>query len=133
MEVQSAMLCDSAAAYEGKLCVLGAFDTFQAQQFPASHHHCSVAVRALTRDEDVGHHQLQARFIDPDGNSVLPDGGPIIPLECPPVPEESYFRSQNYIFNFNGLPLPSPGQYRIDLALDGKVVAQIPLQVIQLT
>ena len=133
MEIQSAMLCDSAAAYAGKLCVLGAFDTIRARQFPARHHHCAVAVRALTRDEDVGLHQLQARFIDPDGNCVLPDCGPTIQIECRPIPEQTYFVSQNYIFNINGLPLPAPGQYRIDLTFDGKVLAQIPLQVIEQT
>jgi hypothetical protein len=133
MEIQTALLCDSAAAYEGKLCVLGAFDSIWAGQFPAAHHHCAVAVRAITRDEDVGPHQLQARFVDPDGNCVLPDCGPVIHLECTPVPDETYFLSRNFIFNINGLPLPAPGQYRIDITFDGAVLAQIPLQVIQAT
>ena len=133
MDIQTAVLCDSAAAYHGSLCILGVFDTIWAPNFPVSHHHCAVAIRALTRDEDVGQHQLQARLVDPDGNPVLPDGGPIIPVECTPVPEETYFVSRNFIFNFNGLPLPSPGQYRVDVTLDGTVLAQIPLQVIKRT
>src|SRR5438477_12517700 len=109
MEIQTALLCDSAAAYHDKLCILGAFDTLIASQFPAGHHHCAVAVRALTRDDDVGHHEMQARFVDPDGNLVLSGGGPTIPFDCIAVPEESYFLSRNFIFNINELPLPAPG------------------------
>lgn len=131
MQIQTAVLCDSAAAYEGKLSILGAFDTIWAPQFPAAHHHCAVALRVLIHDADTGSHSLQARFIDPDGRCVLADQGPRLTMTCPPLPPEAYFVSQNYIFYINGLPLPAPGQYRFDICLDeDAVVAQIPVQVI---
>ena len=36
MEIQIAALCDSAADYGGKLCVIGTFDTIVAQSFPTA-------------------------------------------------------------------------------------------------
>ena len=51
MELISASLCDFASDYQGKLCVLGAFDTIGAKQYPAVHPQCSVALRLLLRED----------------------------------------------------------------------------------
>jgi hypothetical protein len=52
MTIQVAVLCDAATEYNGKLNLLGTFDTVYAAQMPAHHPQCSVATRiAFERNE----------------------------------------------------------------------------------
>ena len=80
MEVQIASLCDSAADYGGKLCLIGAFDTILVRQFPAQHPFCSVALRIVFRDTDEGKHALRVNLIDDDGANaaVLDEQGRLL-------------------------------------------------------
>lgn len=127
MDVQIASLCDSAADYGGKLCLLGAFDTILVRQFPAMHPFCSVALRVIFRDTDEGKHMLRVNLIDDDGQNL-----PLkieTPLEVR-LPENQFFATINLVFNLQGLVFKKAGQYSIDVSLDGKMFARIPLQVL---
>lgn len=128
MEVQIASLCDSAADYGGKLCLIGAFDTILVRQFPALHPFCSVALRIIFRDTDEGKHTLRLNLIDDDGQSLLP-GMPPNELNIR-MPENQFFASVNLVFNLQGMRFTKPGQYSLDITLDGTMVARIPLQVL---
>ncbi len=83
MEVLSALLCDSAEDYQGKLCVLGAFDTPGFPRLSSAHPHCAIALRLLFRAADEGHHQFAIRLIDSDGRSALPELKPEIDVRIP--------------------------------------------------
>ena len=129
MQALAAILCDSAADYQGKLCVLGAFDSIYAGQFPAVHPHCSLAIRLLSRPEEEGPHEMKITLIDSDGGNVLPNGGgPTIRFDVPEVPDETFFLSRNFVLDLNGLPLPKQGLYSFDIRVDGEIVARVPLQ-----
>jgi len=133
MQILMASLCDFAADYHGKLCVSGAFDTIFSRAFPAAHPQCSVAVRIMVTEEDVGGHTLQIRFIDPDGKPLVADEqSPNIRFDVKRLPSESFFFSQNFVCNFQRLPLPGPGQYEIRILIDGEIVSTLPLQFLQL-
>jgi hypothetical protein len=132
MDILAATLCDFASVYEGKLCVMGAFDTIASRQFPASHPQCSVAMRVVFREEDAGRHRIEVRFIDPDGKPILePQTLPRVEFEIKSLPQEVYFLSRNFIFNYHGLPLPSAGQYETQILIDGVVSRSLPLQFVQ--
>jgi hypothetical protein len=126
MEVQVSVLCDSAADYDGKLCVLGCFDTIFAQGFPATHPQCAVALRILFRREDEGAHSVRVNFIDEDGRSVIP------PLETEievATPDEWLLSTHNLVLNLQQLRFALAGQYSVDVSMDGQIVARIPLRV----
>ena len=127
MDVQIASLCDAAQDYGGKLCLLGAFDTILVRQFPALHPFCSVALRIIFRDTDEGKHTLRVNLIDDDGQSLLPKIE--TPLEIR-LPDNQFFATVNLVFNLQGMRFKKPGQYSLDITLDGKMVARIPLQVL---
>ncbi len=127
MEVQIASLCDSAADYGGKLCLLGAFDTILVHQFPAMHPFCAVALRIIFRDTDEGKHTLRLNLIDDDGQSLGPKVEAAIDIR---LPENQFFASVNLPFTLPQLRFNKPGQYSIDITLDGKIIARIPLQVL---
>jgi hypothetical protein len=130
VEVQIASLCDCAADYGGgKLSFLGAFDTILVQTFPAVHPLCSVALRIVFRDTDEGEHDLQLTMIDEDGRNQIPNLPPArINVK---LGEHMFFSSNNFVFNLQGLQFPAAGQYSIDISMDKKIIARIPLQVIQ--
>ncbi|HEY1794376.1 MAG TPA: hypothetical protein VGG34_15785 [Opitutaceae bacterium] len=131
MEILTACLCDSAADYNGKLCILGAFDTIHVKQLPTIHPFCSVALRILLKEGDMGPHKIQMGLIDQDGRDMLPNGKISIDFKVPPLPESSFFMSSNCVLNLQGLMLPAAAQYSFDVAIDGNILVRVPMQVIK--
>jgi hypothetical protein len=126
MNIQVAVLCDAATDDNGKLNLLGAFDTIYTQQLPAIHPQCSIALRVTFSSGDEGKHNLQLNFVDADGRSIAKF--PPIPVEVA-LPEDMHFGTRNYIVNLQQLKFDSPGLYSIDLSLDDRQQASIPLLV----
>jgi len=126
MEILVAALCDSAAEYEGKLCMLGAFDTIVATTFPAIHPQCAVALRILFRKEEEGFHTVAVLFVDEDGHSIVPPMETSFNVE---LPEDLFFTTRNLILNLQQLPFARHGAYSIDVSVDKRQMASIPLQV----
>ena len=126
MNVQVAILCDAATDDNGKLNLLGAFDTIYAQQLPAIHPQCAVALRVTFAAGDEGQHKLALNFINADGRSIMPA------MEIPvavALSEDVYFVTRNFIVNIQQLRFTETGLYSVDVRLDGKSQASIPLQV----
>ena len=126
MDIQIAVLCDAATDNNGKLNILGTFDTIYTSQLPAIHPQCSIAIRMTFNKSEEGTRAVKLNFVDEDGKSVMP---PIeIPIEVA-VPEETIFLSRNFIVNIQKLKFEKEGLYSIDIAVDGRQVGNIPLLV----
>ncbi|HEY3931687.1 MAG TPA: hypothetical protein VGM58_04890 [Verrucomicrobiae bacterium] len=126
MNIQVATLCDAATDDNGKLNLLGAFDTIFAAQLPAMHPQCSVALRVTFMSGDEGERKLKLNFVNADGKSIMP------PIEIPvaiALPEDAHFLTRNFIVNIQGLKFPEAGLYSVDVRLDDKSQAGIPLQI----
>jgi Family of unknown function (DUF6941) len=121
-----AILCDAATDENGKLNLLGAFDTIYAQQLPAIHPQCAVALRVTFAAGDEGQRKLSLNFINADGRPVMP------PMEIPVaivMPEDVHFVTRNFIVSIQQLKFVEAGLYSVDVLLDGQPLASIPLQV----
>jgi hypothetical protein len=127
MNIQVAVLCDAATDENGKLNILGAFDTIHTPQLPAVHPQCSIALRVTFYAEDEGKHNVRVNFVDADGRSIMPDF-PLIPVEVS-MPDDLHFGTRNFIVNIQQLKFQSPGLYSIDISLDDKPQTNIPLMV----
>jgi len=126
VNVQVAILCDAATDDNGKLNLLGAFDTIYAPQLPAIHPQCAVALRVTFAAGDEGQRKLALNFINADGRPVMPA------MEIPVaivLPEDVYFITRNFIMNIQQLKFVEAGLYSVDVLLDGQSLASIPLQV----
>ena len=126
MNIQVAVLCDAATDDNGKLNLLGAFDTIYAPQLPAVHPQCSVALRVTFMSGDVGARKLKLNFVNADGRSIMP------PIDIPvavALPDDAHFVTRNFIVNIQGLKFPEVGLYSVDIRLDDKSRANIPLWV----
>ena len=127
MNIQVAVLCDAATDDNGKLNLLGAFDTIYARELPAIHPQCSVALRVTFFNGDEGKHTLRLNFVDADGRSIMPDFPPI-PVEVT-LPDDVHFGTRNFIINIQQLKFDEPGLYSVDISLDDRSQASIPLLV----
>ena len=120
MDILVSTLCDFAADYQGKLCIQGGFDSLVARQFPVVH------------PEDEGTHELGLSIVDADGTPLDKERMPIkINFPVPAFPEGASFFTRNLIMNFQGLRFEKPGNYSIDLTVDGELASRVPFRVVQ--
>ena len=130
MDIQVAILCDAATDNNGKLNILGTFDTIYSAQLPATHPQCSIALRMTFSKGEEGHHKVRLSFGDEDGKPVMQI--PDIPLEVI-LPEDTIFISRNVVLNIQQLKFEKPGLYSIGIAMDGRQEGNIPLLVKQMS
>lgn len=129
MNIQVAVLCDAATDDHGKLNLLGAFDSILASQLPVVHPQCTVALRVTFVSGDEGDRRLKLNFVDADGKNIMPPIDIPVPVE---LPDDAHFVTRNFIVNIQGLKFPDIGLYSVDVRLDDKSQASIPLWVKQL-
>jgi len=127
MNIQVAVLCDAATEDNGKLNLLGAFDTIYAPQLPAVHPQCAVALRVTFMSGDEGTRQLRLNFVDADGRSIMPNLPPML-VEVR-LPDDVHFVTRNFIINFQNLQFTEAGLYSVDIRLDDKSEGNIPLSI----
>ncbi len=128
MNIQVAVLCDSAIEYQNRLCILGTFDTIGTHQLPATKLQCSIALQILWTKIEEGTHTIKTRFMDDDGNPTLEAVNSSVKISVPPT---SSFLTTNHILNIQQLKFIRTGNYLIVIDIDGNMKAEIQLQVLQ--
>jgi hypothetical protein len=126
MNIQVAVLCDAATEDNGKLNLLGSFDTIYAPQLPAVHPQCSVALRVTFLSGDEGARQFRLNFVNADGRAIMPAID--IPVAVA-LPDDVHFITRNFIVNIQQLKFAEAGLYSVDVRLDDKSQASIPLSI----
>ena len=101
MNIQVAVLCDAATDDNGKMNLLGAFDTIYARELPATHPQCSVALRVTFFSGDEGKRNLRLNFVDADGHSIMPQDFPPIPVEVA-LPDLCHVAARSAIHAIDG-------------------------------
>ena len=127
MNIQVAVLCDSATEYQNRLCILGIFDTIGTHKLPATKPQCSIALQILWTKIEEGSHTIKTRFVDDDGNPTLKPVNSSVEVIIPP---KSSFVSTNHILNIQQLKFTKTGNYLIVIDIDGKTATEIQLQVL---
>jgi len=129
MNIELFALCDAAADYNGKLSILGAFDAIWARTAPAVHPQCAVALRMRFSKVEEGDHKVKINIVDADGKSVVK------PFETSAnirYQENVTSIAANMILNLHGIKFPVFGDYSVDLTVNDKHEASLPLYVNQL-
>lgn len=126
MNIEAFLLCDAATEQQGKLNVLGAFDSIWAKQTPVKHIACSVATRIRFEEIEAGSHSVRIRIIDQDGINIGPQHESNISINVGAGSDTSLV---NLVLNIQGLEFRSYGKYRIDLAINGEIKTSLPLWV----
>ncbi|HEX3800745.1 MAG TPA: hypothetical protein VH413_18775 [Verrucomicrobiae bacterium] len=129
MDIQIAVVCDAATDSNGRLNLLGAFDTIHAAQLPVVHPHCSIVLRMTFSKVEEGEHKLRLNFVDEDGKSIMQGTHlPDLPFQVR-VTDDTLFMTTNFIVSIQQLRFDKAGHYSIDVAVDGRQEASIPLLV----
>jgi hypothetical protein len=129
MNIEVFSLCDAATVdVGGKLNMLGAFDTIWAAGIPVGYPHFSIALRIRFQNIEKGEHRLVVNFVDADGKHSIPSVNSMVNIN---FPDEQRSGSISSVLNIQMLKFEKYGEYSIDLAIDGKIEASLPLYVRQ--
>jgi hypothetical protein len=128
MEIEVFTLCDAAADYQGRLSILGIFDTIYAAKLPAAHPQCSVALRIRFKKVETGNHALTLHIVDYDGNMIIPPLNGQFGIQLNGQEQQG---AVNLILNLQGLIFKSHGRYAVNLVIDGREAGSLPFAVQQ--
>lgn len=127
MKLEIFTLCDAATSDSGgKLNVLGSFDRINATSVPVTHPLCALAIKMRFERLEEGQKRVRISFMDSDGKPVMPTLDAATQVMFPPD-EPSV--TACLVLQIQQLKLPNFGEYSIDLAIDGRHEASIPLFV----
>jgi Family of unknown function (DUF6941) len=127
MEVEIFTLCDAATVDTGgKLNILGSFDRLNATQVPVVHPQCSLAIKLRFERSEEGQKQIRIAFVDQDGASVMANVEATTQVR---FQDNDPSATVSLALNIQQLRLPRFDEYSINLAIDGRQEASIPLFV----
>lgn len=128
MELDFALVADAAnVSQEGKLNILGIFDTIWGRDFPVRHASMVFVLRVRADFTDQGDHALEVRLIDADGEQLFRAEGPIqVPGGPPGRPVKPHV-----ILGLSGVSFAAAGDYSFEVIIDGHHLKSVPLHVMQ--
>ncbi len=129
MKIEVFALCDAATDYGGKLNMLGAFDGIFTQKVPVVQAHCAIALRLRLSKVEEGKHHIKFNLIDPDGHLVVPSMDANVDVRVPPHRDSI---ALNLVLNLQQLKFEKFQEYSLDLAIDNRHEASLPLSVVEL-
>lgn len=126
MKVLVAVVAEHAWVENGCLSLCKTFDSINADKFPYVLPRMSVALRLLIRRSEVGEHKLNITLADSDGKKLM-SSDLNINFQPPQgsVPEASF----SFALNGQNIAFPKVGDYVVDILIDGRVEASIPIYV----
>lgn len=128
MEIEVFTLCDAATDSRGKLNILGTFDSIYASGFPMVFPRCSIALRLRYAVIEEGEHAVKITMRDQEGKDVIPPMEGSFHLKVMP---ERFSAAANLVLNLERLRIPQPGEYLIELSIDGDRLRTLPLNAFQ--
>ena len=128
MNIEVMALCDAATESQGKLNILGTFDTIFAQKLPAVSSQCAVALRVRFNQIEKGEHKIKLNLVNEDGKLIIPSLETSAKVDFPPHLDSGVM---NMVLHIQGLKLEKFGKYSFDLAIDGRQEASLPLYLRQ--
>jgi hypothetical protein len=127
VQLALALLADHANfSREGKLNLLGIFDTIYASGFPTTHGHMQLVMRLEADAAEAGTtHEVEVQLVARDGRVLfrLPGATTVARGE----PGESV--RTDSIVNLANLAFESPGRYAFNVLIDGQLAERVPLRV----
>ncbi len=125
MQVEIFTLCDAATLQEGKLNILGTFDTIWVAEIPAVYPQCAVAMRLRFTRIEAGRHQIAVHVVDVDGQAIIPPLGGEIEIAMEP---DDSFSTVSLVLNIQRLPIKKCDECAVQLAVDKIEAFSLPFR-----
>ena len=128
MDVTLAVCCDAAnVSREGKLNLLGIFNSIHASEFPCTHPHLALVLRVEARLGEEGLHPLEIKLADEDGKEIFKLNGQIALQGAQPGRP----MTAQTIMDMNNLQLPRPGTYAFEIFIDNHHARSVPIHALE--
>ncbi|WP_304224395.1 hypothetical protein [Gracilinema caldarium] len=125
MKVELYTLCDFAQENNGKLTIVGTFDTIVAKVFPMTHQSFALAVRLRFDIWELGLHSFKIEARDLDGNSyVQPVEGTLTIRDVGNASSVVHL-----LYSFMDLKCKMPTVINFILYIDDKEITSTPLYI----
>jgi len=130
MRVKLALLADAAnVSREGKLNMLGIFDTIYAREFPTVHPHMTLVLRFEAAAAETGRvHEVVVELVGGDGDVVFRLPGKLDVQRSEPGAGVGI----DHVLAIANLSFKAAGRYVYRIHLGGALAAEVPLRVDQL-
>ncbi len=126
MRIAFALLADAAnLSQEGKLNILGVFDAVHVASLPAVHPRAHLVARISGGRSDVGTHAMTLTWRSPNGTTIWSTSGELR-VEAPPGGVEEM--DLPFVAALD-LPVDRSGTFSLAIAIGGRELAIVPLQV----
>lgn len=129
MEVEIFTLCDYANDANGKLTIVGTFDSIYCNQFPANQQICAIALRLRFSEREYGKHKVRIRLIDQNQKQLQNFDGEVM-VGKPKL--GLTYTSLNFVMRQINLKFDSPGKYSFELFVDDDWRSGLPLNLVQI-
>lgn len=118
MKVDIFTLCDSAQEYNGKLIIVGTFNSIYAKEFPTLHPEFALVARVVFGEDEKGVHNIDFS-IKKNGEEVyiMPPGQ----MTADTTNTKGKDTIINVVVKGNNIPIQSEGTYIVTLKVDDKV------------
>lgn len=118
MEIALAAIADSAnVSREGKLNLLGVFDSIRTKTIPTTHPSMAFAFRVRFEHQDQQQrHRLEVRLIDMDGRPLFTGTARVEVGRIPP----GQFVHSSQVLQINNLEFQKAGRYRFRITSEGQ-------------
>jgi hypothetical protein len=129
MKVLVAAVADHAWVENGCLSLFRTFDAINADKFPYVLQRMSVALRLLIPRSEAGEHKLHISLSDSDGKKLMNSD---ININFNPPQGSAPESSFSFALNGQNVAFPKAGDYSVDILIDGRIEASIPIYVREL-
>ena len=128
MDITLAVCCDAAnVSREGKLNLLGIFNSIHAAEFPCTHPHLALVLRVEARLGEEGTYPLEIRLVDEDGQQLFHINGQLSLQGAEPGRP----MTAQTIMDINNLQLPRSGTFAFEVFLDGRRARSVDIHAFQ--
>lgn len=128
MEIDLAVVADAAnVSQEGKLNILGIFDTIWAREFPFRHASMVFVVRVGADFTEQGVHPMEVRLVDADGEQIFSAEGPLQVTGGTP----GRAIKPHIVMGLSGVAFPRAGDYAFEILIDGRHMRSVPLYIVE--
>ncbi|MFA5271113.1 MAG: hypothetical protein WC412_02080 [Candidatus Omnitrophota bacterium] len=126
MKVLIAAVSEHAWVENGCLSLCRTFDGVSANKFPYTLPRMSVALRLSIGRSEVGEHKVNISLVDSDGKKLM-DGN--ININFQPPKDSAPESSSSFALNGQNIIFPKPGDYVVNILVDGKLESSVPIYV----
>lgn len=128
MEVEIFTLSDYAENFNGKLVIVGTFDSIYAQSFPLVQPVCAISLRIRFANSQSGVHKIKIKLFDPEKNELQSIDGEVTVKQSQ---DGRSYETINLAMKVGNLQFKTPGLYSFELHIDDEWQSGLPLNVVR--